>query len=107
MPGIVLLLAAFYILTSIFSDNSVSEARWKIFAVALVVTVLLITISNANETLAGLAIACAVAALVAWLGLVFWIKVRMWQAVKIAGSYIGIAIGLSLVLALLLGSPTH
>ena len=89
MFGFILPLAALYVFVSIFSDGAESQARWQIFVVALVATVLLRGIGSSMPTLLGTAVACLVAAAVSLTGLIFWIKVTRTQALKITGSYIG------------------
>lgn len=97
MFGIILPIAAFYIFVTIFSDNRASEARWKIFVVALTATLTLSAISRSNSTPVGLVIACVVAALVSFGGLIWWIKTTRTEALKVTGSYIGFAIAYSAV----------
>jgi hypothetical protein len=104
MLGFALYLASFYVFVSLFSDGAESRARWQIFAVALVATVLLNGISNGIPTLLGVAIACLVAAGVSLGGLIFWIRVTRLQAVKITASYIGFVVAYSLVITLLFGA---
>jgi hypothetical protein len=102
--GFVLQLAAFYILVSIFSDGAESQARWQIFVIALVVTLLMSMVSAAMPTLPGLALACVLAAVTSAAALILWIKVTKVQAVKISASYVGFAIAYSLVVSLIFRS---
>jgi hypothetical protein len=100
------ILAAFYVLASIFSDGVESRARWKILVVALAATLLLGGISMSTPTtLMGLVIACLVAAAVSLAGLMFWIKVKRLQALKITAWYIGFVIGYLVVVGLIFGPP--
>jgi len=87
-----------------FSDGAESRARWQIFTVALVATVLLNGISQSNPTLLGLVTACLVAAAVSLGGLIFWIRVTRLQAVKITASYIGFVLAYSTVIDLIFGA---
>lgn len=86
-----------YIFVTIFSDDRASEARWRIFLLALVATLTLSAISRSNPTLVGLATACIVAALVSFGGLTWWIKVTRTQALKVTGSYVGFALAYSII----------
>lgn len=101
MLGIILPVAAFYIFYSTFSDDHASEARWKIFVVALIATLTLSAISRANSTLVGSAIAMVAAASLSLAGLIWWIKATRTQALKIAGSYLGFVLAYSVVVAIL------
>ena len=100
MLALAVYLASFYILFSIFSDGAPSQPRWKIVAIALIVTLLMSGICSEMPTLLGLAYACAAAAVVSLAGLVFWVGVTRVQAVKITASYIGFVLGYSIVIAL-------
>jgi hypothetical protein len=102
MFGIILPVAAFYIFASIFSDDRLSDARWKLFVIALIATLTLSAISRANPTLIGLAIAMIVAALLSFAGLMWWIKAARTQALKITGSYLGFVLTYSVIVAVLL-----
>ncbi len=102
--GFVLQLAAFYVLVSIFSDGAESRARWQIFVIALVVTLLMSMVSQAVPTLLGLALACVLAAGTSAAALILWIKVTKIQALKISGAYVGFAIAYSVVLSLIFRS---
>jgi hypothetical protein len=93
-------LASFYVFVSIFSDGAESEARWKIFAVSLVATMLLYS-PVGKSPLLSFAIACIAAAVVSLVGLIFWLKVTKLQALKITGSYIGFVFASSLVIGLI------
>ena len=111
MLGIILPVAAYYIFASIFSgDGAASDARWKIFIVALIATLTLSAISRANSTLIGLAVAMIVAALLSFAGLIWWSKATRSQALKITGSYLGFVLAYSVVVAtlfrFLMGRPS-
>jgi hypothetical protein len=97
MFGIILPIAAFYIFVTIFSDDRASEARWKIFVVALTATLTLSAISRSSSTLVGLVIACVVAALVSFGGLICWIRTTRTRALKMTGAYLGFALAYSAV----------
>jgi hypothetical protein len=99
--GLVLQLAAFYILVSIFSDGAESRARWQIFVIALFVTLLMSIVSAAMPTLLGFAFACALAAVTAAVTLILWIKVSKMQALKISTAFVGFAIAYSLLVSLI------
>jgi hypothetical protein len=99
--GLILPLVSFYVFVSIFSDGAESRARWQIFVVALVATLLLVAIARSTPTPLGAGEACAAAAAVSYIGLIFWIKVTNTQALKIIGSYIGFVVIYSLVTALI------
>ena len=104
MLFVLVFLASFYVFVSIFSDGLESQARWKIFALALIDTLLLNGISHSIPTWLGLAIACLAAACVSLGGLIFWIGVTRLQALKITGSYIGFVLGCSIVLGFIYGA---
>jgi len=99
--GVALYLAGFYVLVSIFSDGAEKDARWKILAIAIPVTVVL-SIAGSVPSLAVFALGCLVAGLLSVVALIFWIKVTKLQALKITGSYIGLVIAYSVVVALIL-----
>jgi hypothetical protein len=103
--GFIVPLVAFYILVSVFSDGAESQARWKILALSVLATAVLVGVSTASPTLMGLVAACLLAALVSFVGLILWIKVTRLQALKISGSYVGFVVAYSLAVTLLLGSP--
>jgi hypothetical protein len=103
--GIALYFAAFYVLVSIFSDGAEKDARWKILVIAIVVTLILGLTGNV-PSLAVFALGCLVAGLISVVALVFWIKVTQSQALKITGSYIGLVIAYSVVVALILRHTT-
>ncbi len=102
--GFVLQLAAFYILVSVFSDGAESRARWQIFVISLVVTVLMSIVSRTVPTWPGFALACVLGAATSVAALIFWIKLTKRQALKITGAYIGFVIALSLVVTLVFGA---
>jgi hypothetical protein len=97
MLGIILPLVAFYIFVSIFADSAATEARWKIFVIALIATFTLSVISRAVPSIAGALIAFCVAGLVSFGGLILWIRATKSQALKITGSYLGFVIVYSIV----------
>ena len=106
MLGIILPLVAFYIFVSIFSDGAATEARWKIFVIALVATFTLSVIAGSLPGIAGALIACCVAGLVSFGGLMLWIKATRSQALKITGSYLGFVIVYSIVTTVIFGPRT-
>jgi hypothetical protein len=99
----ILPVAAFYVFVSIFSDDLESQARWKIFVVALIVTLTLSAVSRGNPTVVGLAIACIAAAALSFSGLIWWIKATRVQALKITGSYLGFVLAYSVVVTVVFG----
>lgn len=101
MLGIILPVAAFYVFASIFSDERASDARWKIFVVALIATLTLSGISRTSPDLIGSAIGMVVAALLSLAGLLWWIKTTRAQALKITGSYLGFVVAYSVVVGIL------
>lgn len=101
MFGIILPVAAFYIFASVFSDDRASDARWKLFIIALIATLTLSAITRASPTLIGSAIAMILAALLSFAGLILWIKATRTQALKITGSYLGFVLAYSVVVAVL------
>ncbi len=100
MVAIAVYLVSFYVFVSIFSDGAEAQARGKILAIALAVTGLLQGISAAIPTLVGLGIGCLAAALVSFIGLIWWVKVTKVQAVKITAAYVGFVVAYSVVVAL-------
>jgi hypothetical protein len=92
------LLLAFYVFVSIFADNIESQARSKIFVLALAATLSLYGISISMPGLKmGLFIGCVVAAAVSLAGLIFWLKVTRMAALKITGCYMGVVLGYPLL----------
>jgi hypothetical protein len=106
MLGIILPLVAFYIFTSIFSDSATTEARWKIFVIALIATFALSGISASVSSITGALIACCVAGLVSFAGLTLWIRVTKLQALQITGSYLGFVIVYSIVTTIIFAPRT-
>lgn len=101
MFGFILPLAAFYIFVSIFSDSTATEARWKIFVIALVANLTLKVISESVPSITGVLIACCVAGLVSFGGLMLWMRATRSQALKITGSYLGFVIAYSIVVTVI------
>jgi hypothetical protein len=103
MLGFVITLASYYVFVSIFSDGVESQARWKIFTVALLTAILLGGISHSYPTWLGFLAACAAVAVVSLVGLTLWIRTTTAQALKITGSYLGFVVGYSLVIGFIFG----
>jgi hypothetical protein len=83
-----------YILVSVFASGTESDARWKILFIAIASGIVQAVVSQAVPNLAGLLLASLgliVAALVLWCG------VERKAAVKIAGSYFALCVGLVIV----------
>src|SRR5690348_8076545 len=101
MFGIILPVAAFYIFASVFSDDRASDARWKLFIIALIATLTLSAITRASPTLIGSAIAMIVAALLSFAGLILWIKATRPRALRIWASNLGSVLACSVAFGVL------
>lgn len=90
-----------YILVSVFSSGSESDARWKILFIAIGSTVVQAVITNAVPNLAGLFLAIVASIGFIVVALVYWCGVERKAAVKIAGSYFGLCVAIVIVFAVL------
>jgi hypothetical protein len=88
-----------YILVSIFSSGTESDARWKILAIAVGAAVLQSIVIRRVPTLFGVLVAIAMSLGLVVAGLIFWCGVERRPALKIAGSYFGLCILVSVVTA--------
>jgi len=97
-----------YILVSVFARGSERESRWKILCIAIGTPLLGAAAAIATSEVvssipagAGLALVVEVVALLA--ALIYWCEIDRRSAGKIAASYFGIAIVLSIVWAMFAG----
>ena len=89
----------FYILVSVFSGGKEREARFQIFAIAIVMIVMQSYVMRKFPTTPALLGVLGAQMVVAWVALDFWIKVEKLAAVKIVTSYVGACLALAFVLA--------
>ena len=90
-----------YILVSIFSSGTESDARWKILAIAFGAGVVQAAILGVLPSIVGLLLAVVISAALIIAALVFWCGVERKPALKIAGSYFGLCVLLGIVMAFL------
>jgi|KBSMisStandDraft_5_1062788.scaffolds.fasta_scaffold21766_3 hypothetical protein len=95
-----------YILVSVFSSGTESDARWKILFIAIGSAIVQAVISHALPTLAGVALAIVASLGFIAVGLIFWCGVERKAAVKIAGSYFALCVGL-VILSVLISVFLH
>ena len=95
-----------YILVSVFSSGTESDARWKILFIAIGSAIVQAVISHALPNLAGVALAIVASLGFIAVGLIFWCGVERKAAVKIAASYFALCVGL-VILSVLLSLFLH
>jgi hypothetical protein len=100
----ILNLVVFYMLVSIFAGNAASSARWKVFVIGLVATLLLTGVSRSVPTLTGLAVGVGLGAAASVAGLLFWLKLGRKQALQVTSAYVAFVLLISVVFALVFGS---
>lgn len=95
-----------YILVSIFSSGTESEARWKILFIAIASGVVLALVSHAMPGLLGFffAVLCSLGLIAT--ALMFWCGVERNAALKIAGSYFGLCVSLVILFGVI-GAYLH
>jgi hypothetical protein len=83
-----------YILVSIFSSGSESDARWKILILALGSAIVQGIVLQVLSGLVGLIAAILSSLALIAVGLVFWCGVERRPALKIVGSYFALCVAL-------------
>ena len=90
--------AILYALVSIFSETDVETYRWRIFAVAIGTVAVEFALTKVLSGLIWDIVIMLMSVLIVCLGLVYWCKTPRKQALKIAGIYalirLGLAVGL-------------
>jgi len=81
-----------YILVSIFSPGTESNARWKILFIAIAAGYVLWLVTNALPNLVGLLLAVMASLTLIVALLVFWCQIDRKAALKIAGGYFGVCV---------------
>jgi|SRR5687768_10107796 hypothetical protein len=89
-----------YILVSVFSSGTESDARWKILAIAVGSGVVQAVVLGALPNIVGLLLAVVVSVVLIVAALVFWCGVQRKPALKIAGSYFALCVALGIVTSL-------
>ena len=90
-----------YILVSLFSSGTESNARWKILFIAVASAIVQASLANALPNVLGLALAIVASLALIWVALVFWCDVDKPAAVKIAASYFGLCIAIAIIFFLI------
>lgn len=94
----------FYILVSVFARGRESELRGKIFVLALVLGFTPQLVAHLVGGLLGLLVALFATFAIGVLGLMFSCEIPKTTAYKISASYLGIAVVLTLVYAVILAA---
>jgi hypothetical protein len=90
-----------YILVSVFASGTESDARWKILFIAIASGIVQAVIGNAVPNLGGLLLAIVASLGLIWIALIFWCGVEQKAALKIAGSYFALCVGIVIVLGVI------
>ena len=86
-----------YILVSIFASGTESDARWKILFIAIASGIFQSWVSRAIPNLVGFLVAIVASLGLIVMALILWCGVDRKAAVKIAGSYFALCVGLVIV----------
>jgi len=90
-----------YILVSVFSSGTESDARWKILFIAIGSAIVQAAISSALPNLTGVAFAIVASLGFIAVALIFWCGVERKAALKIAASYFALCVVLVICSVLL------
>jgi len=88
-----------YILVSVFSSGTESDARWKILVIAIVSAVVQSAVMYAVPNVLGLVFAVVLSLGLIVGALVFWCGVERKPAFKIAGSYFALCVAIAIGMA--------
>lgn len=90
-----------YILVSVFSSGTESDARWKILFIAIASGIVQASISSAMPNLAGLLLATAASLGLIVIALMFWCGLERKVAVKVAGSYFALCVAVIIIFGII------